>query len=162
MAGGRNIHNQIASNILGALHAELRGKPRQPYNSDTKIRIKLPTHVRFYYPDVSVFCDSNPPDDTFQDRPTIIVEVLSTNTRRADQSEQKEAYLTISTLSAYLLIEQDRPEVCVYRRTDQGFVEESYQGLTEIIRLSEIEAELSLAVIYERVEFMSESNEQEI
>lgn len=53
MAGARNVHNLIATNTLVALGTRLRGKRCRPYNSDTKIRVRLPSHVRFYYPDVS-------------------------------------------------------------------------------------------------------------
>ena len=67
MAGGRNAHTIIASNVLGSLHPRLRGRRCRPLNSDTKIRIRLPTQVRFYYPDVSVICRPNPQDDSFQD-----------------------------------------------------------------------------------------------
>ncbi len=161
MAGARNVHNQIASNVLGMLHARLRGKPCQPYNSDTKVRVKLPTHVRLYYPDVSVICESNPPHESFQDRPVVIVEVLSKKTRRTDQGEKKEAYLTIPTLHSYLLIEQDCAAVCVYRRTDQGFVEETYAELEAVVPLNEIGTELPLEQIYERVEFVPEPEEGE-
>src|SRR6186997_3237432 len=66
MAGARNIHNDIAGNIFGLLHARLRGRPCRPYNSDTKIRLRLPAGLRFYYPDVQVTCQPNPPGDTFQ------------------------------------------------------------------------------------------------
>src|SRR6476659_8324557 len=64
MAGGRNSHTAIASNTLIALGVRLRGRKCRALNSDTKIRIRLPTHVRFYYPDVSVICRPNPPDDS--------------------------------------------------------------------------------------------------
>jgi hypothetical protein len=47
MAGARNAHNLIAGNVLIALGGRLRGRPCRPYNSDTKIRIRLPHHVRF-------------------------------------------------------------------------------------------------------------------
>jgi Uma2 family endonuclease len=161
MAGATNAHNRIASNVLGALHGRLRGKPCQPYNSDAKIRVKLPTHVRFYYPDASVVCDPNSPDESFQDRPVVIVEVLSRGTRRIDEGEKRDACLTIPTLSAYLLIEQDRPAVSVYRRTDQGFVQEAYEVLQAVIPLAEIDTELPLAEIYERVEFVSEPEDEE-
>jgi hypothetical protein len=30
------------------------------FNSDMKVRVRLPTHWRFYYPDCSVICRSNP------------------------------------------------------------------------------------------------------
>jgi Uma2 family endonuclease len=57
MAGARNVHNVIAGNVFGSLHARLRGKPCQPFNSDTKIRVRLPTKQwRFYYPDTSIVC----------------------------------------------------------------------------------------------------------
>ena len=46
MAGARNVHNRIASSTLGKLDARLLGRPCQPYNSDTKIRIRLPTQTR--------------------------------------------------------------------------------------------------------------------
>src|SRR6202049_440653 len=82
MAGARNVHNVIAGNVFAALHARLRGRPCRPFNSDTKVRIRLPTHVRFYYPDASVTCRPNPPTDSFQDEPAVIVEVLSSRTRR--------------------------------------------------------------------------------
>lgn len=80
MAGGRNAHNLIASNLLVALGARLRGKVCGAYNSDTKIRIRLPSEVRFYYPDASVICRSNPAADSFQDEPVLVAEVISLKT----------------------------------------------------------------------------------
>lgn len=78
-------------NLYGLLWSGLRGTVRQPYNSDTKIRIRLPNHVRFYYPDASVICRSNPMDDSFQDEPVMIIEVLSERSRRLDEGEKKDA-----------------------------------------------------------------------
>ena len=156
MAGARNVHNLIASNILGALHARLRGHRCRPYNSDTKIRIRLPWHVRFYYPDVSVICRPNPQTDSFQDEPAVIVEVISRATRRADEGEKKEAYLTIPSLAVYLLVEQETPAVVAFSRTDGGFVREVYESPQANIPLAEIESELPLAEIYEGVEFTPE------
>jgi Uma2 family endonuclease len=156
MAGARNVHNLIASNILGALHARLRGHRCRPYNSDTKIRIRLPWHVRFYYPDVSVICRPNPQTDSFQDEPAVIVEVISRATRRADEGEKKEAYLTIPSLAVYLLVEQETTAVVAFRRTDGGFVREVYESPQANIPLAEIESELPLAEIYEGVEFTPE------
>src|SRR5262249_36690871 len=74
MAGARNAHNRIASNTLVALGYRLRGNKCLPYNSDTKVRVRYPTHVRFYYPDASVVCAPNPPNDSFQDQPVVIAE----------------------------------------------------------------------------------------
>src|SRR5947209_2585120 len=85
MAGAQNTRTLIASNTLGALHGRLRGRPCRALNSDTKVRIRLPTQVRFYYPGVSVVCRPNPPHDSFQDEPGVLIEVLSRKTRRIDE-----------------------------------------------------------------------------
>ena len=68
MAGGRNAHNIIKVNVVGSLYGRLRGRPCRPFDSDTKIRIHLPTQMRFYYPDVSVICRPNPQDGETQSR----------------------------------------------------------------------------------------------
>ena len=160
MAGATNAHNLIAGNIVAALHARLRGRSCAPCNSDTKIRVQSPTQTRFYYPDASVTCAPNPSTDSFQDQPAVVVEVLSRNTRRIDEGEKKDAYLTIPTLKAYLLIEQDAPTAVVHRRTEQGFVREVHDSIDAVIPLREINIELPLAEIYERAEFVPEPEEE--
>ena len=155
MAGAKNIHNRIATNWRLALGQRLRGKPCEPFNSDTKVRIRFPTHTRFYYPDGMAVCEPNSADETFQDKPVVIAEVVSDATRRIDEGEKREAYLTIPTLAAYLLIETGRPRVVVHRRTDSGVVAEAYEGAAAVVPLDAIDAELPLAELYERVEFGS-------
>ena len=153
MAGARTVHNRIATNWLLAIGQKLRGKPCEPFNSDMKVRVPLPTHTRFYYPDGMVVCDPNPDDATFQDRPVVIAEVVSESTRRTDEVEKRDHYFTISTLMAYMVIETDRPRVVVHRRIDDSFFAEVYEGLEAVIPLEVIETELPLAELYERVNF---------
>jgi Uma2 family endonuclease len=160
MVGARNQHNLIKGNVHGRLHFFLLGKPCRPWDSDTKIRIRLPRHVRFYYPDVSVICRPNPPDDSFQDEPVVIVEVLSKKTHRIDTGEKYDAYLTIPTLSVYLLVESDSPLVVAHRRTEAGFVREVYEGLEAVVPLGEIDVRLPLAEIYDGVIFTPEPDEE--
>ncbi len=161
MSGARIVHDVIAGNVFASLHSRLRGQRCRPHTSDMKIRVRLPTHVRFYYPDTSVVCDSNPPTDSFQDQPVVIAEVLSRRTRRIDFGEKWDAYQTIPSLSVYLLIEQECPAVVAYRRTEHGFSREAYQGLDAVIRLPEIATELPLAEIYEGVTFEPEPEPEE-
>ncbi len=156
MAGARNAHNLITTNTLVALGGRLRGKPCRPYNSDAKIRLRLPTQVRFYYPDVSIVCRPNPQTDSFQDEPAVLVEVVSARTRRIDEGEKKDAYLTIPSLCVYVLVEQETPAVVVFRRTETGFAREVYEGLAAVVPLGEIEIDLALAEVYDTVEFIPE------
>lgn len=154
MAGATIRHNNIAGNSFAFLHGQLRGKSCQPYNSDTKVRIELPDHTRFYYPDAMVVCLTNPENDHFQDRPVVIIEVLSESTRRADLGEKRDAYLTIPSLKVLLFVESDSPAVTVYRRKPGGgFASELHTGLESTVPLPEIEAALPLAELYERVKF---------
>jgi Uma2 family endonuclease len=161
MAGARNVHNLIGGNVFGALHGRLRGKRCVAFNSDTKIRLQLAGQYRFYYPEVSVTCRPNPANDTFQDEPAVVVEVLSRTTRRIDEGEKKDAYLAIPSLRVYVLIEQEVATIVVYRRTAQGFVREVYEGMNAVVPLGEIETELPLTEVYERVEFVPDVGEDE-
>jgi len=160
MSGARTRHNRIATSVLGMFHQRLRGRKCEPLNSDMKVRIQLTTHVRFYYPDVMVVCQPNPDDEAFQDQPKVVVEVLSRRTRRLDMGEKREGYLSVGSLGVYLMIEQDGPTVIAYRRSDHGFEREVYQGLETVIGLPEIDCELPLVEIYERVDFGPEPEDE--
>jgi Uma2 family endonuclease len=54
----------------------------------------------------------------------VVFEVLSDSTRRLDDGEKRDGYLTIPSLRVYVLVEPDEAAVIVYRRTEQGFVRE--------------------------------------
>jgi Uma2 family endonuclease len=156
MAGAGRVHNRIATNTVGSLHARLKGRRCEVFNSDMKVRVTLRRQVRFYYPDVSVVCQQKLDDESFNDEPVVIFEVLSRRTRRLDEGEKLDAYLMIPSLCVYGLIEQETALVVVYRRTEQDFECEVYEGMDAVIPLHEIEAELPLAEIYDRVQFSPE------
>ncbi|MBL9155755.1 MAG: Uma2 family endonuclease [Verrucomicrobiales bacterium] len=162
MAGARNVHNDIAVNAVASLHAQLRGRPCKPCNSDTKIRIRHRSGTRFYYPDVSVVCSPNPPEDSWQDAPVVILEVASPATRRIDLGEKMDSYFTIPTLSVYLVAETSEPVVRVYRRSPDGdFRPEWVIGPDAAIDLPAIGATLALADLYDGVTFVPESADEE-
>ena len=149
MAGGTIDHAAVIANSLVAIGARLRGKPCRPFGSDLKVRIEYPTHTRFYYPDVTVICEMGPGQAVYHDRPSVIVEVASESTRRTDELEKKDAYLSIPSLHAYIQMEQDAAAAVVWRRGDAGFVRETYSGMDAVIPLPEIGAELPMEEAYE-------------
>ena len=165
MAGGRIVHARIAVAFVSLIFARLRGKPCQPYGSDMKVRIQTAGHTRFYYPDAMVVCDSNSIGDVYQDRPVVIAEVLSPSTRRTDEGEKRDAYLTIPSLDAYLTIECVVPRVVIHFRTPSGFVTQTYDGLDAVVPLKSLDLQLPLAELYETVDFEAaqrESDDEEI
>jgi len=153
MAGGRNVHNTVATAFLIAVGTLLRGKPCQPFNSDTKVRVLCQGHTRFYYPDAMIVCEPNPADDTFQDKPVVIAEVISESTRRIDEGEKRDAYLTLPTLSTYLLIDTASPGAVVYQRSGDGFIARRYDGRSARVPLPALGVDLPLEDLYERVNF---------
>lgn len=160
MAGGKVAHHVIATNITAAIGYRLRGKRCQAFNSDMKVRVPPPPRERFYYPDASIVCHSNPPEDSYQDEPVVIFEVLSKKTERIDKGEKLDGYLSIPSLSIYALVEQESALVTVYRRQGNEFVKQIHEGLSAVIPLPEVDIELPLTEVYERVEFRPEPEEE--
>lgn len=149
MSGGKVRHCKAALNTARHLANSLDGKPCQVFNSDSKVRIVLPTDTRFYYPDAMVTCGPTDDEALYLDNPVVIVEVLSPSTYRNDIGEKRDAYLSIPSLKVYLVIDPARPSVKIDRRRERGgFDNESFRDLTEVIPLPEIESELALADIY--------------
>jgi Uma2 family endonuclease len=162
MAGARSLHNEIATNITVAVGGRLRGKRCRPYNSDMKVRVPPPPYERFFYPDASVTCSPIEPDAAYLKEPVVLFEVLSKGTRRIDEGEKLDGYLTIPSLRIYALVEQESALVTVFRRRQGNeFEREVHDGLSAIIGMPEIDIDLPLAEIYERIEFTSEPDDDE-
>lgn len=151
MAGGTVQHNRIASNVMGSLFGQLGDQKCQAFNSDMKVRIQMENGTRFYYPDASIVCEPNAPEDTFQDQPVVVVEVISDSTRRTDEYEKRDAYLSMVSMRVYVLIEQSAASALVYRRTGQQFDREIYAGIDAIIPLPEVDCNLPLKDAFRNV-----------
>ena len=162
MAGASNRHNVIATNVQSLLWSQLKNKPCQAMNSDTRIKIQLSDSTFFYYPDASVICESNSPSESFQEAPVFIAEVLSISTRAVDFDEKLNNYLQIDSLQYCLLIEQIKPRAVLLRREESGFLRETYEKLDDQIQLPAIDCILSLRDIYDRIDFSPEAIREEI
>lgn len=153
MAGGKIRHNKVSGNVYRFPGNALEGKPCQPFHSDMKVRIELPEQTRFYYPDVMVVCDSLDDDESYQDKPVVIVEVPSASTARVDLGEKRAAYRAVPTLRVLLFIDPDKPHVTVDRRRENGGFDTEYHGnLEEVIPLAEVSGELRMREIYSGLE----------
>jgi len=117
MTGATMRHNVICLNIAIALQGHLRGGPCRTYIEAVKVRLKAQGDEIFYYPDIAVACGPQDPKEVFLVDPKLIVEVLSPSTERTDRREKARNYREIPTFEEYLLIAQDKPEVTLYRRS---------------------------------------------
>ena len=157
MAGAKNKHNRLGARIIGSLYGQLRDSSCEVYTSDTKVYVDYPKprHERFYYPDVVVVCDSSDDEQSYQENPVLIAEVISDSTRRTDEIEKLDAYRTIPSLRLYLLVEPDVPRIVVHRRVGDEFKIEQHEGLEATIPLPEIDAQLPLRDLYQSADAQS-------
>lgn len=121
MTGARDTHNTIAGNIFANVREKLRGRPCRAFIADMKLRVDTADAV--FYPDVLVTCDprdKTPESATAKHYPKLIVEVLSDSTAAYDRGLKFEHYRSIDTLQEYLLVEQDRRHVDLFRRGENG------------------------------------------
>jgi Uma2 family endonuclease len=91
----------------------------------------------------------------------VIVEVLSKSTRRLDEGEKLDAYLSLESLSAYILLEQDLAAAKIYLRDNDHFSHHIVEGLSAKLQLPTIAVELALADVYANVKFSTEPDPAE-
>ncbi len=153
MAGATIAHTIIATNLTRAAGNQLSGSPCREFNSDMKVRINLARGFRFYYPDAQVVCQSNPQSERFQDSPVFIFEVLSESTRRIDEGEKRDLYLGLSSVNAYVMLEQTASTAVIYQRVGDDFERSVLDQPDSIIKLRHPDVELSFEEIYRDIRF---------
>ena len=149
MAGTSVNHNHIATNFLVELGIHLRGKKCAPFMNDMKVRIREARDESYYYPDVMVNCDPAGQQTYFCDTPALIVEVLSPSTEAIDRREKLTAYRRIPSLHTYILAEQEKREVTIYRRLPEGWEKTILTG-ADTLTVPELEFSTTLDAIYAR------------
>jgi Uma2 family endonuclease len=79
--------------------------------------------------------------------PTVVCEVLSPSTALTDRRVKALEYAAVPRIQACLLLEQDRPEITVMRRS-AGWEPEVLTGVEATLELPEISINLPLNAIY--------------
>ncbi|MEO6872690.1 MAG: Uma2 family endonuclease [Chthoniobacterales bacterium] len=154
MAGASAGHNRITGNIAAELRDQLRGKSCQEFSTEMKVCIRKGAAEFYYYPDVTVDCSPLPDTSFFSEEPRVIFEVLSPQTERIDRGEKLQNYQSLDSLSAYILVDQARVAVTVYRRKNEVWGREVLTAKDDILGLPEIDCELTLTAIYERTDLV--------
>lgn len=158
MVGAKRRHNLIALNVGASLHTQLRRRACEVYSND--MRVKASPSGDYSYPDVVVVC-TTPQFLEDNERtllnPILIVEVLSASTAAYDRGPKAQAYRTLPSLQAYLLIAQHAPHIEYHQRTAEGWLLQDIVGGGASVELVAIGCTLSLADVYEKVSFDAET-----
>src|SRR5258708_3289457 len=151
MAGVAPVHNVICKNLNRDVASWLKGKPFQPYGSDT--RVHIPENTLYTYPDISIFCKdivlTNKDDDNYIG-PSVLIEILSPSTRNYDRRAKFKLYQDIPTLKEYILVDSEAVGVEGWRLNEQKRWElQRYKDLSSILEIQTVGFTVSLREIYD-------------
>lgn len=150
MTGASKTHGTIAGNVFARIRSHLRGTPCRVWMADMKVHIASAT--AYYYPDVVITCsavDLAPEaPQSYVTAPRLIVEVLSPSTEKLDRREKWMNYRQLPSLEEYVLIDQERQWVEIFRRSDTGWLHD-IAGPGQSAHLQSIDLPLGVAEIYE-------------
>lgn len=155
MAGATANHNILTAKFLARILLALEDLEYSVFMSD--MRLWMPDHKRYTYPDVMVvkgqpiFTDEKQTGIT---NPCLIVEVLSNSTGEYDRANKFKLYRSIASFKEYILINQNEYAVEQYAKGDNGkWTLSDYLGEDAILKLESVDFEISLRDLYKRVTF---------
>lgn len=161
MTGGSPTYNDIGVNLVPSLKSRHRGSSCRPSASDQRIRI--PANGLCTYPDASVVCGDREFDDIDTDaitNPVVIFEVLSKSIERYDRGKKFDLYRELQSLQEDVLVSQTEAQVERFVRKDNGdWLLTVLKGPETILKFASFDVSLTLAEIYEDIEFQSEEAE---
>ncbi len=142
MTGGSRLHSRIGTRVVTALSSRVT-PPCEVFGPD----LKVITTARSRYPDGSVVCGA--PGDEASDvvEPTLVFEVVSPSTALTDRRVKAIEYQAVASIQVYLVLEQDRPEVTIRRRS-ASWDAETVTGVDATLELPEIGVSVPMAAIY--------------
>lgn len=153
MSGVTRRHDRIATNVLVRLSLAARPGPCDVLSGEVRVQV---ASDRYYHPDTTVSCTPFADSDIFVRDPCVVVEVTSPSTARIDRGEKLDAYRSITSLRAYLIIDHRRRRVERHARDSQSGEWQREEIVGEgRVRIPCIDVEITLDEIYERVELPS-------
>lgn len=149
MGGGTPQHAALASAVIAAFTAQLRGRRCRVYTSDARVRVQatgLDT-----YPDVTVVCGGEQIDA--DDRlalvnPIVVVEVTSPSSEAYDRGEKVEHYKTIASLRAVVIVSHRESRVEVIERGGDGAAWTTTEASAGAIAIASIGCTIDVGDIY--------------
>ena len=155
MTGGTTYHNKIAGNFYKKFPVSINGQDYEIFINDVRLWIERPK--MYAYPDVMLI-EGEPiyqgSAQTVVTNPSLIVEVLSKSTQNYDRTDKFDYYCCIPQFKEYILIDQYKHYVEQFVKTEEGkWLLSEYNGEEAVLSLSSVEFQISLADIYENVEF---------
>lgn len=148
MTGVTYRHACIVTNVAYRLAGAARAGSCRVVH-DVKVR----AGDRIYYPDVMVLCTPQSADALVLGDPCLVVEVTSRSTARVDRGEKLDAYRTVPSLRAYLIVDHRWRRVERHWRDAVGAWQREEIAVDGSVPVPCPEMALTLDEIYEGVQF---------
>ena len=159
MAGGLPNHNRVTLNVASVLNFAFKGKPYEVFAMDQ--RLWIPKKRIHTYPDVMVIQGQLELQTGRKDtvmNPLLIVEVLSKSTADYDREKKFRAYRSIPSFQEYVLIDQYSQHIDQYVKVgEKKWNLQEYDETDSVVKLVTIDLEITIADIYDKVEFAIEA-----
>jgi Uma2 family endonuclease len=157
MTGASFAHNIIVANLMRVLHDPVRRSGCYVVSNDMKV--KIATLDSYYYPDVIVTCEKPAPTAVCVTAPHLIVEVLSPTTMSIDRREKLLAYRSIESLTEYVLVNQDKMEVEIYRKNDASSWKRTEYKANDTVQFHSLPCgtlQIPIASVYDGLDFIGD------
>ena len=148
MSGASREHHQICKRLLFFFEKLLAMSGYEIFIENMKV--KIPGENIYFYPDIIVTHETQTNQNRYaQYEPELLAEVTSETTRTKDMIDKFLQYQKISSLKYYFIAEQDKPEIIVVSKNENGnWQSETYSGKEAIIHLTLFNIILPLKEIY--------------
>ena len=153
MPGVSNKQSLIAVNVMLAIGQTINRSRFTLHTSEMRVQV---SPNRYVYPDFSIVCGQ----PVFRDaseynlmNPCFVLEVTSPSSATRNRGEKLEYYLSLPSIEATLIVDQDRVFAELYTRSDTGWQRQAFAEMDDVISLAMLNCELPLAEIYRGIAF---------
>lgn len=136
-------HGRLVANFSISICTRVRAAKR-PCAPEAGSVLRIDRRWTVRAPDLLVRCGPNARD---ADTPVLAIEVLSPSNSASEMARKRDDYALIGIMEV-LELEQDRPEIRVYRREGDRWVIETARGLDGVLALPSLGLEMPLAELY--------------
>ena len=154
-AGASRDHERVAKRIFVSLLRQVDESEFDVNKGDFGVRIRDGQgRGSILLPDVMIDLQSGQGKERATTTPIVVVEVLSPSTDLDHHIDKQRKYARLPSLIQYMVFNQDRPEVRIWRKSDDGWpsTETVLEGTDGVISLPEVGATIELSEIYARVD----------
>ena len=140
-------HAKIKASVYASLRSSIRERRLPCHVLPNGVTVRIDNETA-YEPDAQVYCGENLKDSAVEvPNPVVVVEVLSSSTRRVDLSHKLVGYFRLPSVAHYLIVDPTQPSIIHHARGTDAIVT---RIVTEgRITLDPPGLEIDLAEIYE-------------